>query len=145
MLKEFDIKYIPKSAEIFRDIFTNRPWNYEWMSDEKVHEYFTDLINTPKAKAYAFFINDTLCGACFGRVNSCSPVPVYEINEIFVLRDLQKKGVGSKMLKAIEQDLKQKGIVAISLYTMRDIPAYKYYIKNGYEEASSAVSFSKVL
>lgn len=145
MLKSFSIEYISKSANIFYDIFTNPPWSYTWLTLEKTCEYFMNLLNEPASKTYAYFENENLIGACFGNVSSYSPMPIYEIKEIFVTSNMQNKGLGTKMLSLIEQDLKQAGITTITLYTVRGIPAFDFYKKNGYETIDTSVNMSKIL
>lgn len=145
MLKRFAETDFDASVDMFYNIFTNPPWGFDWMSRNHVYEYFVDILNTPKTIAYTYFNESGLCGGCFGSVSYCSPIPIYEIKEIFIKNEYHNKGLGSKMLAEIETDLKKYGITAIRLFTMRTIPAFGFYIKNGYEETADAVTLSKIL
>lgn len=145
MLKRFAETDFDASVDFFYNIFSNPPWGFKWMTRECACEYFNDILNTPKTMAYSYFNGSELCGVCFGSVSYCSPIPIYEIKEIFIKKEYHNKGLGSKMLTEIETDLKKNGIPAIRLFTMRTISAFEFYIKNGYEETADAVTLSKIL
>jgi GNAT superfamily N-acetyltransferase len=144
-LKRFESADLAPATKIFYEVFKNPPWNYEWITEEKIAEYFSDLFNTPKTIAYVYLFEGEVSGVCFGSIGDCSPIPVYEIKEIFVRNDLQNKGLGSRMLKAIEADLKQNHITAIRLYTLRTIPAFDFYVKNSFQEIDGAVALMHML
>jgi aminoglycoside 6'-N-acetyltransferase I len=133
------------AAKIFYEIFSNPPWDYNWINEEKITEYFNDLLNTPKTIAYTYWFDGEVAGGCFGSIGDCSPVPVYEIKEIFVRNDRQNQGLGTKMMQAVEADLKGKDIPAIRLYTMKTIPAFDFYLKNGFQEIDGAVALTRML
>ena len=136
---------ISELAAVFTDVFTNEPWNYTWLSGENVRRYLGDLAATPKFLGFAYKSGNPAAGACFGIVNDYFSAPAYEIKEIYVARKTQRAGVGSAMLKLIEAELSKIGISAVTLFTQRKIPAYDFYIKNGYRVSDDAVYFSKML
>ncbi|MDR2903509.1 MAG: GNAT family N-acetyltransferase [Clostridiales bacterium] len=145
MLNPFAATDLAPATAMFHEIFKNPPWSYDWITKEKIADYFADLLHSPKSVCYTYTAGGVLSGVCFGAVGDCSPVPVYEIKEIFVRPDAQNQGLGSAMLKAIEADLKQKDIPAIRLYTLRTIPAFDFYLKNGFQEIAEAAALSRTL
>ena len=57
----------------------------------------------------------------------------YEIKELAVSYESQRKGVGTRMLDLIEEYLSEKrNVEFISLQTAWLSPAYDFYIKNDY-------------
>jgi len=145
MLKRFMPNDFDKALAIFMDLFTQPPWSYDWMTKEKASVYLHDMLYSPNARAYAYEEGGHLCGACFGSVGDCSVIPIFEIQEIFIRPELQHRGLGSQMLSLIEEDLRVDGIGAVRLSTIRGIPAYDYYRKNGYEVVRGAVAMTKAL
>jgi ribosomal protein S18 acetylase RimI-like enzyme len=145
MLKRFENDDFETAVMMFYEIFSNPPWQYDWITKEKITEYFTDMLNTPKAITYTYLNDGEISGVCFGSIGDCAPTPVYEIKEIFIRNDIQNKGLGSKMLEEIEDDLIKNNIAAIRLYTLKTIPAFDFYIKNDFQEISEAAALSKML
>ena len=58
------------------------------------------------------------------------------IEELWVIPARQRRGVGSAFLARIRNSLRKKGISAIVLQTDRSLPAYDFYCRNGFSEAS---------
>lgn len=145
MLKEFDNTYLEACVDMYHRIFTSAEWSFHWLKKDNVHRYFQDMLTAPKSCSYIYFKNDKPIGACFGSISDYFQTAHYYIKEIFIDISCQKQGVGRKMLEAVEQDLMGKGIHHVTLYTSTDIPAYDFYVKQGYVESPTAAYFMKLL
>lgn len=145
MLRKYTEVDFEDAVTLFVDAFSNPPWNYKWLSRSMAGEYINELYNYPKAQCFVFSKDNQPCGVCFGVVLNCSPVPIYEIKEIFFGNKYQGKGYGSKMLELIEKELFSQGVRAIKLSTLRKAPAYNFYLKHGFGEADDTVNMFKVL
>ncbi|MNG37505.1 putative acetyltransferase [compost metagenome] len=55
----------------------------------------------------------------------------------------QGQGIGSKLFESLERELLVRGIKAITLLTDRDVPAEKFYKKNGFFEVSRLAFLAK--
>jgi len=145
VLRQFDNSHITGAAWTFADIFTYPPWNYDWLSADKAARYFTDLLATPGFTGFAYVKagDPEPVGFCLGLINDYFAAAIYEIKEIFVRRGLQGGGLGGAMLGAVEERLASIGVYTVTLFTKNDIPAYDFYIKNGYAASSNTVFFSK--
>jgi aminoglycoside 6'-N-acetyltransferase I len=145
VLREFSPKYLDSATGMFLELFRGRPFDYDWLTAERARDYLAGLMSMPNSRRYMYFADGSFCGACFGREGDCSAYPVFEILEIFVAKDAQRRGVGTEMLRRVELDLKLSGISAIRLSTSKDIPAYDFYIRNGYQTMESVALMSKNL
>lgn len=67
------------------------------------------------------------------------------IDELCVKTELQGQGIGGKFVNAVEEYLLKQGIKAIFLLTDKDVPAYDFYKKHGFEEHENNVAFVKWL
>jgi GNAT superfamily N-acetyltransferase len=56
----------------------------------------------------------------------------YYIDEFCVSYNSQGKGYGSQFLELVDADIKSRGMNAIILNTSQDVPAYDFYLKNGF-------------
>ncbi len=69
----------------------------------------------------------------------------YYIDELCVKTQLQGQGIGGKFIAAIEEYLRKHEIRAIFVLTEKDVPAYAFYKKHGFEEDENIVAFAKWL
>ena len=130
-------------TRIFVDVFSNPPWEYPWITDEKSGRYIEDIFRSPGFLGFLYYQDDRLAGFCIGSINDYFFDPQYEIKELAIRVESQRQGTGSKMLLEIEQNLAQNGVTLIFLHTSRTIPAYRFYIKNGYAPVDDNVYFMK--
>ena len=131
---------IKKCAALFRKVFTSPPFQYEWLSEDSVFAYLSDMKDTPKFMGFVLQEEETgnIAAACFGIVSDYFLSPYYEIKEIFLSPNIQGKGKGSHFLSEIEKILFSKNIKSISLSTEKTIPAYTFYQKNGYSSSTTS-------
>lgn len=69
----------------------------------------------------------------------------YYIDEFCVRTDRQGRGLGTLFLGEIEKAVREMGLQQIFLQTEADVPAYRFYLKNGFTELKTHVSFAKRL
>jgi len=145
MIRAMQNEDINRLAEIYYIIFTSDEWRYDWLTENNVLRYFTDMYNTPQCLPYVYIHNGVMVGGCFGDMSDYFNHVQYYIKEIFIERTLQSKGAGSKFLAEIETDLYKRGVENITLFTSKKIHAYGFYHKNGYTDGSESVFMLKIL
>lgn len=142
MYKESDFE---KCVELYCDAFTAPPLNYDWLTKEKAWRYIKDLIKTPGFMGYTYWENDEMVAFCFGILDNYFDGAMFEVEELAVASPHHRKGIGSVVMEQLEIKLAGYGIHAISLQTSRNLPAFNFYLKNGYEELSENVTLMKWL
>ncbi|MCL2851752.1 MAG: GNAT family N-acetyltransferase [Defluviitaleaceae bacterium] len=144
MIKKYATINRDEAIELFMGVFSAEPFCYTWLRREAVERYFTDLANTPAALSFLYYNNKgLLTGLCFGAMNDYFIHKLYDIKEFAVRKDAQGKGEGRRMLEEISGCLKSEGVAAVTLSTQREIPAYEFYLKNGFVASKSSVTLSK--
>ena len=66
----------------------------------------------------------------------------YWIEEFDILPQWQGKGKGGEFLRRIQGHLAERGIHQMVLLTERGVPAYGFYMKNGFQEVEGQVLFA---
>lgn len=145
MLIKYDNSKREICSDIFYDVYKSPPFSYKWLKIEDVYRYFNDIENTPNFYGFIFTIKNQIVGVCFGTISNYFSASKYYINEIYVKREFQNKGIGKKMLLEIEKFLIQNNIVAIELKTSKDSNSFIFYKNNGYEASKETVSMLKML
>ena len=142
-IKELDISNIEDIKTLFFDIFTNEPWYDDWSDPKQLNAYITDLIGNRNSLSLGLYREDELIGLSLGSIIHWCTGTEYYIFEFCVKRDKQGQGTGTEFLRQVELLAKAKGATHIFLQTERTVPAYRFYMKNGFEELKEHVSLFK--
>lgn len=142
-LRELGMDNIEEIKNFFAEVFTKEPWNDDWSNKEQLHAYITDLIGNRNSLTLGLFEDNTMVGLTMGNIKHWYSGTEYYIDELCVKREEQGRGLGTKLLKAVEEYIKEKGMTHIFLQTEADMPAYNFYRKNGFTELKGHVSFEK--
>ena len=130
-------------TEIYVGAFTAPPINFHWITNEKARRYINDLTRTPSFFGFTYSVDGKIVAFCLGALDNYFAGNVYEIKEFAVDPNHQRSGVGSAFLKELEIKLAGYNVSAISLNTSHMLPAFEFYLKNGYEEVTENVSLTK--
>ena len=144
-LKEIGMKEFDETAQLFLRVFTSDPWNDDWSDPDQLNRYLTDLLAQDISLAYGLYLDGVLSGVSMGYIKHWYSGTEYYINELFIRMDAQGKGLGTLFLKEIEEAVRKRGITRIFLQTESTVPAYGFYLKNGFTELKEHVSFTKQL
>ncbi len=138
-----DETYLSVIAELYRSAFKGDPWNDDWSDTVQLCEYLKDVSDHFNGLNYGFKIDGKLVAVSLGSIRHWWEGTNYNIEEFCVDPSLQGKGIGTRFMKLIEDDVRAKGLAGIFLQTDNDMPSYKFYLKNGYDELNKHVSFYK--
>ena len=144
MLKKYAPEDRGDAIDLFLGVFAQEPFNCGWLRREDANRYFADIENTPLSLSFLYY-DDTgsLMGLCLGVVNDYFPVKLYEIKELAIRKDAQGQGRGKHMIDEIAQYLQHQNIDAIKLTTQQHLPAYDFYIRNGFVLSKTSVVLNK--
>ncbi len=126
----------------FTEVFTAEPWFDDWSNTDQLKAYIADLTMQSNSLTLGYMDGDELTAAAMGRIKHWYTGTEYCVDEFFVTKKYQNRGVGSAFLKEIRKYLSCNGITHIFLQTDRTVPAYGFYLKNGFEEMEDIVSFA---
>ena len=131
--------------QLFTDVFTKEPWYDDWSDENQLAAYLHDLTGQSNSLTLGLYEGDTLVGLSMGRVEHWYSGTEYCIKELCVARERQGKGLGSVFLRQMYDFLAKHDIIQIFLQTERSVPAYRFYLKNGFTELTDNVSFAKTI
>ena len=142
-IKELTIEEIDIIKGFFKDIFTREPWNDDWSDDEQLHQYITDIIGNQNSLAFGLFEGEQLLGLALGNIKHWYTGTEFFVEEFCVKTEMQGQGLGTEFLRLLEAELKVRDIKTIFLMTGKEMPAFEFYRKNGFEEIINHVSLKK--
>lgn len=144
-LRRLSVDDIDEIKSLFRDILTSEPWNDDWSDDGQLEGYIIDIIGNRNSLALGLYENGVLTGISLGNVMHWYMGTNYYIIELGIKPECQGRGLGTEFLRMIEEYIHANGISCIFLQTERDMPAYDFYRKNGFDLLDGHVSLTKFL
>ena len=124
---------IPACAEILCNVYNNEMWQCRWEKETAI-EYLTDFYDMKKFVGYVLEEDGVVLGGIFAHEKVWWNNSEVFIEEMFVKPDLQRKGYGSMLLRAMDEYVKEKGLAGLTLSTNKYAPAPLFYKKNGFAE-----------
>ena len=144
-LRRLSVDDIDEIKSLFRDILTSEPWNDDWSDDGQLEGYIIDIIGNRNSLALGLYENGVLTGISLGNVMHWYMGTNYYIIELGIKPECQGRGLGTEFLRMIEEYIHANGISCIFLQTERNMPAYDFYRKNGFDLLDGHVSLTKFL
>lgn len=145
MLKMYQDSDLGICTEIYVNAFNAPPLSYDFLTKEKAERYLRDLTKTPGFLGYMYYEGDEAAAFCFGKLDNYFEGVMFEVEELAVVPEKHRGGVGSAVMALLEAKLAGYRVMAVNLHTSRDLPAFKFYLKNGYEELTENVTLMKWL
>ena len=138
-----DESYLPQMAELYKNAFAGEPWNDDWSDPEQLTEYIRDIACCFNSLNFGLIENGKLIAVSIGSIRHWWEGTNYNIDEFCIEPGSQRKGIGTRFMKLIEEEVRGRGLAGIFLQTDSDKPSYRFYTKNGFGELTTHVSFFK--
>ena len=138
MIREFEKKDLGQCATIFVQAFSKEEWGCVW-SQERAEAYLKDYIENKKFVGFVSEEDGIINGAILGCVKvSWNNDEIY-VDELIVAPEMQRCGIGQKLLDALKSYSKLHQLAGIVLYTNEDAPAKKFYQKNDFQLSEGTI------
>ncbi|MFJ6208364.1 GNAT family N-acetyltransferase [Lysinibacillus sp. NPDC092081] len=131
---------IEQASKVFTSVFNAAPWNEPW-SLQTSYKRLLDISMTPGYIGIGYFHSDgQMNGFLVGNEEQWADSKSFYINEICVLNNIQQNGVGSNLLKHLEDILIKEKVEAVYLSTERGKGKPElFFKKNGFETNESRI------
>lgn len=140
---KLDESYLKEIAVLYQNAFIGEPWNDDWSDNTQLEEYIKDVSCYFTGLNYGLVKDGKLVAVSLGSVRHWWEGTNYNIEEFCVNPAEQRKGIGSKFMGMIENDIKKNGFAGIFLQTDEDKPSYRFYVENNFKNLPSHVSLYK--
>ena len=141
--RRIELEQKEQVKEKFLQVFTDAPWFDDWSDPEQLDMYLNDLMGQSYSVAFGLYEGNNLIGASLGYIKHWYSGTEYIIDEFFIVKEKQGKGIGTYFMEEIGDAIKEMGVFTVFLLTERGVPAYDFYIKNGFNEIPETTAFWK--
>ena len=135
-------EHISKCCELYIKVFNGEPWNDKW-TKETTYKRLNDIYVSPNFEGVLYLEDGHVKGAIFGNFEQFYEGIHYNLREMFIDNELQGKGIGSKLLKELEEHLKKLGVTTLILFTSKGNKTNEFYLKNNFSEWNSMAMMGK--
>lgn len=132
-------------AQLFVSVFSAEPWNDDWSDATQLERYIDDLIGNKNSLTLGLRDGPALIGLAMGHIRHWYSGTEYYIDELCIHPQRQGQGMGSRFLSEIEAYLRRCDIRHLFLLTDQNVPAYRFYLQNGFTQLKENVAFVKTL
>lgn len=126
-VKESDLKTLSKIyARAFSDPITKEIW-----TDKAAYEFLDYLFSNKKGISVLAELEGKIVGGLFTNIKPWWNGCYLFAEEMFVLPEMQKKGIASSMFKEVVKKATEKGVKNIGLITFKGDYQYEWYKRLG--------------
>ena len=144
MIKQLDEKDLHVCAKIMMSVYNNEHWQCRW-DLETATAYLKDYFDSKKFIGYSLWMNQEIKGAIFCHEKIWWNNNEVFIDEMFVAPELQGQGLGTKLIKHLENYVIEHKLSGLTLSTNRLSPAPNFYKQNGFSPSDHVLFMYKVL
>ncbi|MCY6372129.1 GNAT family N-acetyltransferase [Clostridium ganghwense] len=134
-IESFQIDYLEECANLLISTFNSEPWNEKW-TFKTASKRLEETYKTHNFKGWVYKKDDKIIGVIMGNCEQWYEGFQYYIKDFFVDSTIQNRGIGSKILKYSEEELKAVDVNSIHFWTLKGGRIERFYKKNGYEVPS---------
>jgi aminoglycoside 6'-N-acetyltransferase I len=134
---KFKTEYLSELARMYIEVFNSEPWFENWRLDyaRKRLKYFLPQFNN-FSRGFVCKANNEIFGFLGGTCLDYEQEKIFIIDEIFIKRNRQNQGLGTKFLNAVMGLLKKQNINRLELKTLRNSFLEKFFRKNGFDDSN---------
>ncbi len=118
------------------DLFARDPMGQDQPLDEEVRvDMIAEMKKIPTTMTYIAYAGEKALGivTCFVGFSTFTASKVFKIHDVAVHPDARGMGVGTKLLKHVDQEAKDMGCSKVTLEVREDNPAQRLYEKQEFE------------
>ena len=124
-------------ADIYVRAFRAEPWNEEYETDA-VRAYLNEYLLGENLFFLALRENGEVRAFSLGVKLPAVDGPYLRVEEFCVSPDAQRRGLGAYLMDGVCAEARKRGCDGVLLGTQKDVPAYGFYLKNGFVEIDKA-------
>lgn len=142
-IEAFNEDHLDECAELLVAAFNAEPWNDNYTHDTAKTQLAWHL-GVPGCLGLVS-VKDGIVAFAIGYREPTDEGDVYHLSIFCVRPDVHRSGVGTRLLKHLEDRLRETGVKTLYLGTHRGTPAEAFYAKHGYRTNAEEIEMSRDL
>lgn len=144
IIEKLNEAHLKACAKIYVETFNEAPWNDKW-DERSAYNRLNEIYNTPRFIGMVALEKNQVTGCIFGVLETWFEGNMYNLKEMFVMKESKGTGIGSTMMKTLSKELEDHHVHTITLFTSKGDLTEKFYLNNGFISEEDMVMMCKSL
>ncbi len=132
------MEHIQRYGDIYAKAFSGEPWNDPWKPEDAVI-HVRELLESKQAYGLEYVLDGKVVGFILGTSMLFHYGRTFEINDLAVDPDYQRRGIAKELLEKCLADIKAQGMVGVHLITAGEGVLPEFYAKYGFKKEDEVI------
>ena len=132
------MEHIQRYGDIYAKAFSGEPWNDPWKTEDAVI-HVQELLESKQSYGLEYVLDGTVVGFILGTSMLFHYGRTFEINDLAVDPEYQRRGIAKELLEKCLADIKAQGMVGVHLITAGEGVLPEFYAKYGFKKEDDII------
>ncbi|MBR3534668.1 MAG: GNAT family N-acetyltransferase [Oscillospiraceae bacterium] len=137
-IRPITMEHIQRYGDIYAKAFSGEPWNDPWKTEDAVI-HVQELLESKQSYGLEYVLNGKVVGFILGTSMLFHYGRTFEINDLAVDPEYQRRGIAKELLEKCLADIKAQGIVGVHLITAGEGVLPDFYAKYGFKKEDDII------
>ncbi len=137
-IRPITMEHIKRYGDIYARAFSGEPWNDPWKPEDAVI-HVRELLESKQAYGLEYVLDGKVVGFILGTSMLFHYGRTFEINDLAVDPDYQRRGIAKELLEKCLADIKEQGMVGVHLITAAEGVLPEFYTKYGFKKETEVI------
>lgn len=137
-IQPITMEHIRRYGDIYAKAFSGEPWNDPWKTEDAVI-HVQELLESKQSYGLEYVLDGKVVGFILGTSMLFHYGRTFEINDLAVDPEYQRRGIAKELLEKCLADIKAQGMVGVHLITAGEGDLPEFYAKYGFKKEDEVI------
>ena len=137
-IRPITMEHIQRYGDIYAKAFSGEPWNDPWKPEDAVI-HVRELLESKQSYGLEYVLDGKVVGFILGTSMLFHYGRSFEINDLAVDPEYQRRGIAAELLEKCLADMKAQGMVGVHLITAGEGVLSAFYAKYGFKKETEVI------
>ena len=137
-IRPITMEHIQRYGDIYAKAFSGEPWNDPWKTEDAVI-HVRELLESKQAYGLEYVLDGKAVGFILGASMLFHYGRTFEINDLAVDPEYQRRGIATELLEKCLADMKAQGMVGVHHITAGEGVLPAFYAKYGFKKETEVI------
>ena len=137
-IQPITMEHIRRYGDIYAKAFSGEPWNDPWKTEDAII-HVRELLESKQAYGLEYVLDGKVVGFILGTSMLFHYGRTFEINDLAVDPEYQRRGIAKELLEKCLADIKAQGMVGVHLITAGEGVLPEFYAKYGFKKEDEVI------
>ena len=137
-IQPITMEHIKRYGDIYARAFSGEPWNDPWKPEDAVI-HVRELLESKQSYGLEYVLDGKVVGFILGTSMLFHYGRTFEINDLAVNPEYQRRGIAKELLEKCLADIKAQGMAGVHLITAAEGVLPEFYTKYGFKKETEVI------